>query len=114
MLSPSDDDHTDKSVYEDIIAQHLTVAADWYDLDRLRLICEERLAKKVSADNVVTTLVLAAQHNCQQLREICLNYISSSKILHSFTETDVFASFMVSCPSVYKELLEKVDSNRRT
>ncbi|KAF3341697.1 BTB/POZ and MATH domain-containing protein 1-like isoform X1 [Carex littledalei] len=114
MLLPPSDDHNDQGVDEDILAQYLIVAADRYALDRLKFICEDRLAKKISAENVVTTLVLAAQHNCQQLKEICLDYISSSKILHSFTETDVFASFVVSYPSIYKELLEKVDSNRRT
>ncbi|KAF3338261.1 BTB/POZ and MATH domain-containing protein 2 [Carex littledalei] len=113
-MFPPSDDHTGKGVDEDIMAQHLIVAADRYALDRLRLICEETLAKKINADNVVTTLVLAAQHNCQQLKELCLDYISSSKILHSLIETDVFASFMVSCPSIYKELLKKVTSNRRT
>ncbi|KAF3326566.1 Speckle-type POZ protein-like protein [Carex littledalei] len=113
MLPPTDN-HNSQGLDEDIMAQYLIVAADRCNLDRLRLICEERLAKKICSDNMVMTQVLAAQHNCQQLKEICLDYISSSKILHSFTETDEFASFMVSCPSIYKELLRKVDSNRRT
>ncbi|KAF3340655.1 BTB/POZ and MATH domain-containing protein 1-like isoform X1 [Carex littledalei] len=113
MLPPSDD-HTEEGVDEDIMAQHLTVAADRYALDRLKVICEERLAKKINADNVVTTLALAAQHNCQQLKELCLDYISSSQVTQSFIETDVFAIFMVSCPSIYKELLQKICSKRRT
>lgn len=61
------DDHTSEGVDENIMAQHLTVTAGRHHLDRLMLICEERLAKKISADNLVTTLVLAAQYNCQQL-----------------------------------------------
>ncbi|KAF3338258.1 BTB/POZ and MATH domain-containing protein 2 [Carex littledalei] len=115
-MFPPSDDHTDEGVEldGDIMAQHLIVAADRYALDRLRLICEETLAKKINADNVVTTLALAAQHNCQQLKELCLDYISSSKILDSLIETDVFESFLVSCPSIYKQLLKKVASNRRT
>ena len=59
-MFPPSDDHTDEGVDGDIMAQHLIVAADRYALDRLRLICEEKLAKKINADNVVTTLALAA------------------------------------------------------
>jgi speckle-type POZ protein len=71
------------------MAQLLIVASDRYDLERLKLICEDKLAGRICKDNVVATLMLAARHNCQNLQNICLNYIPSVENLHSVIETYV-------------------------
>ncbi|KAF3335133.1 BTB/POZ and MATH domain-containing protein 2-like isoform X1 [Carex littledalei] len=58
------------------LAQHLLVAADRYGMERLKVACEEKLSGGVDVDNVGTTLALAEQHNCVQLKSICLDFIS--------------------------------------
>lgn len=60
-----------------LMAQHLLAAADRYGLDRLRLLCEENLCKDVATNTVATTLALAEQHHCFQLKAVCLKFIAT-------------------------------------
>ncbi|KQK11131.1 BTB/POZ and MATH domain-containing protein 3 [Brachypodium distachyon] len=60
------------------MTQHLLVAADRYDLDKLKLICEETLCECIDSSNAVTILALAEQHNCAGLKQACLNFIRST------------------------------------
>lgn len=57
-----------------ILVQHLLAAADRYGLDRLKLLCEEKLCREITPDTVAATLALAEQHQCTQLKSICLKY----------------------------------------
>jgi speckle-type POZ protein len=61
-----------------MMAQHLLAAADRFGLDRLRYLCEARLCKEVSVENVATTLALADQHNATQLKMVCLKFAASN------------------------------------
>jgi BTB/POZ domain len=58
------------------MAQHLLVAADRYGMERLKVACEDKLSGSIDVDNVGSTLALAEQHNCVQLKSICLDFIS--------------------------------------
>jgi len=60
------------------MAQHLLVAADRYDLERLKLMCEHKLCQCISTSMATTTLVLAERHGCKGLKEACLNFFKSS------------------------------------
>lgn len=64
-----------------IMVQHLLAAADRFGLDRLKLLCESKLCKEVSAETVATTLALAEQHRCPQLKAICLKFAATPSIL---------------------------------
>jgi speckle-type POZ protein len=57
------------------MAQHLLAAADRYALERLRLLCEAKLCDDVAINTVATTLALAEQHHCFQLKDVCLKFI---------------------------------------
>jgi speckle-type POZ protein len=59
------------------MAQHLLVAADRYDLQRLKLMCEHKLCKCISISMATTTLVLAEQHACKGLKEACFKFLKS-------------------------------------
>ncbi|KAJ4749917.1 BTB/POZ/MATH-domain protein [Rhynchospora pubera] len=96
------------------MAQHLLAAADRYGLERLKLICEEKLSANIDVETAATTMVLAEQHNCEQLKEICLHFVASREKLQAVMESDGFSHLMESCPSVMKELLGKLDSERRS
>lgn len=61
-----------------IMMQHLLAAADRFGLDRLKQLCEAKLCEEVSADTVATTLSLAEQHRCPQLKAICLKFAATN------------------------------------
>lgn len=59
-----------------LMAQHLLAAADRYALERLKVLCEAKLCENVAINNVATTLALAEQHHCFQLKAVCLKFIA--------------------------------------
>lgn len=59
-----------------LMAQHLLAAADRYGLERLRLLSEAKLCENVAINTVATTLALAEQHHCFQLKAVCLKFIA--------------------------------------
>lgn len=88
--------------------QHLLVAADRYGLDRLKMICEDKLCHAIDVDTVATTLTLAEQHRCMQLKDECLRFMASHDVLGAVMKTDGFKHLVASCPLVMKEILEKM------
>ncbi|PVH31846.1 hypothetical protein PAHAL_9G247000 [Panicum hallii] len=90
------------------MAQHLLEAADRYDLQRLKLMCEDRLCQHIDVSTVATTLALAEQHHCQGLKEACYEFLRSSKTLNEVMETDGFQHLVKSCPSALFELMSKL------
>ncbi|XP_052142979.1 BTB/POZ and MATH domain-containing protein 2-like [Oryza glaberrima] len=91
-----------------MMAQHLLVAADWYNVGRLKLICEEKLAKHIDCNMVVTTLALAEQHSCQGLKEACLEFLASPTNLERMMRTDGYKHLKISCPIVLNELIARL------
>ncbi|XP_073302755.1 BTB/POZ and MATH domain-containing protein 2-like [Primulina huaijiensis] len=91
-----------------LMSQHLLAAADRYGLDRLRLLCESYLCADVAIHTVATTLALAEQHHCFQLKSVCLKYVALPENLRAVMQTDGFDYLRESCPHVLTELLEYV------
>ncbi|RHN68295.1 putative chromatin remodeling & transcription regulator BTB-POZ family [Medicago truncatula] len=60
-----------------VMVQHLLAAADLYNLDRLKMLCESKLCEEINTETVATTLALAEQHHCPQLKTICLKFIAN-------------------------------------
>ncbi|CAL4941919.1 unnamed protein product [Urochloa decumbens] len=89
----------------DVMAQHLLVAADRYDIKRLKLICEEKLCKYIEVGTVATILTLADQHHCHGLKKACFSFLSSPANLRPTMATDGFDHLSRSCPGVTKELM---------
>ncbi|CAL5070119.1 unnamed protein product [Urochloa decumbens] len=88
--------------------QHLLVAADRYGVERLRLMCESKLSEAIDVETVSTTLALAEQHDCSQLKQACIGFMASPNMLGQIMETDGFNHLVASCPLILKEILEKV------
>ncbi|KAK4477989.1 hypothetical protein RD792_017254 [Penstemon davidsonii] len=57
------------------MAQQLLAAADQYGIERLRSLCEARLCENIAIDIVASSLALAEQHGCFQLKSTCLEFI---------------------------------------
>uniref|UniRef100_A0A8I6YGQ5 BTB domain-containing protein n=1 Tax=Hordeum vulgare subsp. vulgare TaxID=112509 RepID=A0A8I6YGQ5_HORVV len=90
-----------------MLAQHLLAAADKYGLDRLKEICEGKLSDGISVDTAATTLALAEQHNCPQLKVKCVDFIvGTPAILDAVLATDGYKHLEASCPMVLPELLK--------
>ncbi|XP_048552461.1 BTB/POZ and MATH domain-containing protein 2-like [Triticum urartu] len=86
------------------MAGHLLVAADRYNIERLKLICEEKLCKLIDSDIVATSLALAEQHNSRRLKEACFQFLTSLSNLEAMMASDGYEHLKNSCPSVLKEL----------
>ncbi|KAL6643063.1 hypothetical protein ACP70R_021244 [Stipagrostis hirtigluma subsp. patula] len=91
-----------------VMAQHLLEAADRYDMQRLKLICEDRLCRDIDVSTVATTLALAEQHRCHRLKEACFEFLKSSETLDAVMENDGFQHLVKSCPSALFELMSKL------
>ncbi|GJN20402.1 hypothetical protein PR202_gb07777 [Eleusine coracana subsp. coracana] len=90
------------------LAQHLLVAADRYGMERLKLICEDKLCRHISLNMVGTTLVLAEQHHCKRLKHACLEFIMTQKKLDVVMATDGFQHLAKSCLFVLFQLIAKL------
>lgn len=93
------------------MTQHLLVAADRFDLSRLRAICESRLCNMVDVDTAATTLTLAEQNNAQALKQACLEYVASH--LAEVMGTEGYRHMEQSCPQLASELLRTVALHNR-
>ncbi|XBH94604.1 hypothetical protein VPH35_085341 [Triticum aestivum] len=91
---------------ESAMAQHLLVAADKHDLERLKLICEEKLCNCIDTSSVATILALAEQHHCHELKATCLVFLSSPNNLDAAIESEGFELLTKRCPGVIKDLLK--------
>ncbi|KXG39585.1 hypothetical protein SORBI_3001G406600, partial [Sorghum bicolor] len=99
---------------EAAIAQHLLVAAERYGLDRLKLMCEDRLCHGIiDMGSVTTNLVLAENHYCHSLKKACLELLGSSTALAEFMETDDFRYLTKSCPGILNDLICNVVARER-
>ena len=66
--------------------------------------CEDLLCKNLCVSNAATTLILAEQHNCSQLKKECLKFMSIPEVFKAVAQTDEFCNMMKICPSVLKEI----------
>ncbi|CAN6305119.1 unnamed protein product [Urochloa humidicola] len=94
-----------EGVDEDVMFQHLLVAADRYNLERLKLMCEDKLCKYIDVGTVATILTLAEQHHCPGLKKVCFDFLSSPLNLMAVAASDGFKHLSRSCPSIMEELV---------
>lgn len=87
-----------------LMSQHLLAAADRYGLERLLMLCESILCEDVAINTVATTLALAEQHHCNQLKSMCLKFVAmpenlrgiNYKFFSSFTAQKLDLPFFLS------------------
>ncbi|XP_066357881.1 BTB/POZ and MATH domain-containing protein 1-like [Miscanthus floridulus] len=58
------------------MARGLLAAAHRYKLERLKLMCEEALCRRIDVGTVAATLVAAEEHGCQALKAACLEFMA--------------------------------------
>lgn len=89
-------------------AQHLLEAADRFEMNRLRKICEQRLCLTVDIESVATTLTLAEQNQASDLKKVCLDYVGRN--LQQVLLTEGYQHMLNSCPGLQADILEAVAS----
>ncbi|KAL6662104.1 hypothetical protein ACP70R_001488 [Stipagrostis hirtigluma subsp. patula] len=109
-LPAMDDLDRDES---DEIVKHLLVAADRYGVDRMKLICESVLCKRLNLGSVAATLAIADQHHCSQLKDACIRFINSSSRIGDVVASHGYAHLKRSCPDVIAEIWEKSARSRK-
>uniref|UniRef100_A0ACD5WMA9 Uncharacterized protein n=1 Tax=Avena sativa TaxID=4498 RepID=A0ACD5WMA9_AVESA len=90
--------------------QHLLAAADRYDLQRLKVLCEEKLCEHIDMSSVTTILTVAEQHSCHGLKEVCFEFLKTPANLKAITAADGLEGLTRTCPSLLKELIAKLAS----
>lgn len=93
-----------KKEEENIMCQHLLVAADRYNMGILKLVCEDKLCKCVDVGTVANILALVEAHHCHVLKSACFDFLSRAANLTAVIASDGFEHLSASCPSVVKEL----------
>ncbi|TVU49767.1 hypothetical protein EJB05_01103, partial [Eragrostis curvula] len=89
------------------MAGGLLAAAHRYKLERLKLMCEEMLLKRVDVDTVAATLAVAEQHGCRALKAACVEFITRPGNLKAVMETQGFQKMKDTCPGVVMEIVMK-------
>ncbi|CAN6318446.1 unnamed protein product [Urochloa humidicola] len=87
------------------MAQDLLVAADRYDMGRLKVICEDNLCRRIGISTAGTMLVLAEQHGCRRLKEACFEFLKTLKTLDAVVATDGFHHLAKNFPFVLFDLI---------
>jgi speckle-type POZ protein len=87
-----------------VMAGHLIVAADRYNIERLKLICEERLCNLINSDIMATTLALAEQHSFHRIKKSWFEFLACPSNLEAMMASDGYEHLKNSCPCVVKEL----------
>jgi speckle-type POZ protein len=57
---------------------------------------------------VATSLALAEQHNCNGLKEACLQFLACPSNLEAMMASDSYEHLKISCPSALKELITRL------
>lgn len=98
LLSAPGPQELEGAALEVAMAQHLLVAADRFQLGRLRRICERRLCETVEVETAATTLALAEQNHANELKRVCLDFVSRN--LQAVMTTDGYQHMVQSCPQL--------------
>ncbi|EDV20616.1 uncharacterized protein TRIADDRAFT_50945 [Trichoplax adhaerens] len=96
----------------DDLAAEILAAADKYDLQRLKSLCENSISNNLTVENAAKVLIIADMHNSEVLRQNVLEFINShaleivetegyQHLLKSYSHliTDAFRTLARSCNS---------------
>jgi len=100
------DDHSE-------MIRHLLVAADRYAIERLKLICQSFLCENLNVQTVATTLALADQHNCDILKDACIDFITCSNEMDGLLSSQGYKNLKRTCPAVVIDVFEKTSKFRK-
>ncbi|CAN6298608.1 unnamed protein product [Urochloa humidicola] len=86
----------------------LAAAANRYGMERLRVLCEERLREFVDVRTVAAMLAFAGEQRCHGLKEACLRFLGEPENLREVVKMNGLEHLSVSRPSVLVDLIAKL------
>jgi speckle-type POZ protein len=96
------------------LIQHLLVAADRYDVQRLKAVCERALCESLDVETVAAMLALADQQNCRQLKDAAIHFIvCSSDTWDGVAASQGFGNLKRSCLSIMVDILDRAVKSRK-
>ncbi|XP_037467731.1 BTB/POZ and MATH domain-containing protein 2-like [Triticum dicoccoides] len=95
----------DTNENEGALLQHLLIAADRYNLPRLRAMCEKKLCEHIDVSTVTTILGLAEPHGCDGLKKVCCKFLRCPDNLRAVVSMDGFDDLCRSCPTLMKGMI---------
>lgn len=110
LLPPMDD--LNEEEYEEML-RHLLVAADRYAMERMKLMCESKLCEVLYAKTVASTLALADQHHCSQLKDACIEFMNSSNRICDVVASKGYEQLKRECPTIIADIWEKAAKSRK-
>ncbi|KAG8087886.1 hypothetical protein GUJ93_ZPchr0010g9132 [Zizania palustris] len=87
----------------------LVVAADRYALDRLKLMCAQKLVDSMTAETVADILACAETNSCPELKKICIDFFAVDNNFKKAVFTDGFAVLVQKFPLIADELKKRVE-----
>ena len=90
------------------MVQHLLAAADRYALDRLKLMCAQKLWGIISVDTFASTLACAETHSCAELKSKCIDFFAVENNFKKIVFTAGFMSLVQEFPDLAAKLKERV------
>ncbi|KAI4976634.1 hypothetical protein ZWY2020_050241 [Hordeum vulgare] len=96
------------------MVRHLLVAADRYAMERLKLLCQSLLCENINSQTVATTLGLADQHHCDDLKEACIEFMSTSHDMDAVVATPGYENLKRNSPYILVDVLERSSKLRKT
>ncbi|OEL16282.1 BTB/POZ and MATH domain-containing protein 2 [Dichanthelium oligosanthes] len=88
--------------------KHLLAAADRYALDRLKIICAQKLWDNVSVDTVGDALACAEMYNCPELKSKCIEFVVAVENFKKVVLSESFMQLGLKFPSIIAEVRERV------
>lgn len=83
----------------------LVAAANRYKMERLRLVCEQRLCELVNVRTVAAMLTFAGENQCHGLKELCLRFLEDPGNLREVVKVNGIEHLS---PSVLQDLIAKL------
>ncbi|CAO2207317.1 unnamed protein product [Urochloa humidicola] len=102
----SEDEEFGESLTE--MMQHLLAAADRYALDRLMLMCAQKLWNIITVETFASTLACAETHNCPELKSKCVDFFAMEKNFKKIVFTDGFMWLVQKFPDLAAKLKERI------
>ena len=97
--------YTDCADVELDMAMELFQTADRFGVERLKLICEQKMLSAITVQNAAAIFYAADQHNAMGLREKCLNFILAN--FEAISKTDSFKEMARMNVELVLHILEK-------